>query len=157
MRFEPLLSWTYDDGGREAAGFRGHSVGDCVVRSVAIVTGRSYKRVHAAMTKIVRGGLHRDHWGRKPSVNDGVPTSSLAFRTYMEKAGYRYVVTSDQKLLLGIHKLPRGRLIVSLRRHYTAVVNGAIRDTYDPRFNHSGEQVEARVLGYWIKAKTPKG
>jgi hypothetical protein len=34
-------SWQYNDGSREAAGYRGEA-GDCVVRAIAIATGMDY-------------------------------------------------------------------------------------------------------------------
>ena len=33
-----MIDYRYDDGGREAAGYRGKT-GDCVVRAIAICTG----------------------------------------------------------------------------------------------------------------------
>ena len=35
------MNWVYDDGGRNAAGFRGKA-GDCVARSIAIATRLPY-------------------------------------------------------------------------------------------------------------------
>src|SRR5215510_157914 len=39
------LPWTYDDGGRQDAGFIGE-VGDCVTRSITIVGGMEYLMVY---------------------------------------------------------------------------------------------------------------
>ena len=39
------LKLKVDDGGRSAAGYKGQA-GDCVVRSIAIVTGMSYQKVY---------------------------------------------------------------------------------------------------------------
>ena len=39
------LELKIDDGGRAAAGFKG-KVGDCVVRSIAIVTNISYQKIY---------------------------------------------------------------------------------------------------------------
>ena len=39
------LKLKVDDGGRSAAGYKGKA-GDCVVRSIAIVTGMSYQKVY---------------------------------------------------------------------------------------------------------------
>jgi hypothetical protein len=54
------LSFQYDDGGREAAGFKG-STGDCAVRASAIASGRPYKEVYALVIKLAKGerGLGR--------------------------------------------------------------------------------------------------
>jgi hypothetical protein len=40
-----LMKIVIDDGGREAAGFKG-SAGDCVCRAIAIASGRPYKEVN---------------------------------------------------------------------------------------------------------------
>ena len=39
------LKLKVDDGGRSAAGYKGKA-GDCVVRSIAIVTGMNYQKVY---------------------------------------------------------------------------------------------------------------
>ena len=44
------LELQINDGGRFAAGYKGKT-GDCVVRSIAIVTGMSYKRVYNELYK----------------------------------------------------------------------------------------------------------
>lgn len=33
-------------------------------------------------------------------------------------------------------ELPSGRLVVSVSKHYTAVIDGVIHDTYDPQRAH---------------------
>ena len=45
---------------------------------------------------------------------------------------------------LRAEELPTGRLVVSLSKHVTAVVNGVIRDTHDP--SHGGTRC---VYGYF--------
>ena len=40
-----MAKYEYNDGGREAAGFKG-SAGDCAVRALSIVTGREYNEVY---------------------------------------------------------------------------------------------------------------
>ena len=39
------MTWEYNDGGREEAGYKG-STGDCVARSIAIATGVPYQKVY---------------------------------------------------------------------------------------------------------------
>ena len=49
---------------------------------------------------------------------------------------------------LRAEELPAGRLVVSLSKHVTAVVNGVIRDTYDPsRGGTSGPPPGVRTRG----------
>jgi hypothetical protein len=47
------MNYVYDDGGREAAGFKGKT-GDCVTRAIAIATGKPYQEVYDALW----AGLH---------------------------------------------------------------------------------------------------
>jgi hypothetical protein len=54
------MEFVYDDGGRAAAGFKG-STGDCVVRAIAIASGKPYREVYDALnvlSKQARSG-HR--------------------------------------------------------------------------------------------------
>jgi hypothetical protein len=53
-------------------------------------------------------------------------------------------------------ELPPGRLVVSVSRHYTAVIDGVIRDTHDPQRttfwyepDGSTRRSERCVYGYW--------
>ena len=43
-------------------------------------------------------------------------------------------------------ELPLGRLVVSISRHYTAVIDGTVWDTHDPCQNGM-----RGVYGYWRK------
>jgi hypothetical protein len=127
-----------DDGGRKLAGFKGDA-GDCVVRSVAIASGRPYAEVYAACADIM-AGLRKTKGRRaagKRSASDGVYTTSKAFKTYI--AGLGFVWTPTMKIGEGcrVHladgELPMGRLIVKVSRHVTAVIDGVVHDTYDPQ------------------------
>lgn len=127
----------YNDGGRAAAGFKG-SAGDCVCRSVAIVTGRPYKEVYerlAAGTGAQRATKRKGK--RAASARNGINTKRKWFRDYMTELGLRWVPTmkigSGCKVHLADGELPNGKIIVSLSRHYTAVVDGIIHDTFDPQ------------------------
>jgi len=44
------MTWTHNDGGREAAGYKG-TTGDCVCRSIAIATERSYQEIYDPVKK----------------------------------------------------------------------------------------------------------
>lgn len=47
------MKWVYDDGGREAAGYKG-STGDCVCRAVSIATGIPYQQVYDDINRIAK-------------------------------------------------------------------------------------------------------
>ena len=69
---------------------------------------------------------------------------------YMDALGFRYVATmsvgSGCKTHLRSDELPKGRLIVQVSKHYTAVIDGVIHDTFDP--SRGGTRC---VYGYWVK------
>lgn len=126
----------YDDGGRGRAGFKG-SAGDCVTRAVAIATGLPYMDVYTALSHGMRTRRNTSRGKRKASARDGVNTKRQWFKDYMRGLGWVWVPTmaigSGCTVHLHAAELPGGRLIVAVSRHYTAVINGVIHDTHDPR------------------------
>lgn len=142
-----MMPWVFDDGGREAAGFKGRT-GDCGVRAIAIATGRDYRGVyeqaHAALVAApvkVRG--------RSTSPRDGLPTKIM--REMLAGFGWVWQPTmhigGGCQVHLLAEELPAGRLIVRLSRHYAAVVDGVVRDTYDPN---------VRIAGFWPAGDGPR-
>lgn len=149
------LSWVYDDGGREAAGFQGHT-GDCAARAVAIVTGRGYQEVYddlAAFAAEHEAG--RRARGKRTPSHPRTGYHSDTLRAYLAERGWRWVPTMEVGTGTRVHLsddlydeiafLGEVRVIVRLSRHYAAVAEGTIRDTHDP----SREGTRA-VYGYWI-------
>lgn len=157
----------FNDGGRVAAGFKG-SAGDCVVRAVAIATEQPYQTVYDALAE---GNRHERQTKRstkssgKRSANNGINVRRKWFKDYMARLGWKWVATmgigTGCKVHLTDGELPMGRLIVSVSKHYTAVIDGVIHDTHDPQ--RDGETIytpDGRVLqgggrcvyGYWVKA-----
>ena len=148
------MDWIFDDGGRAAAGYKG-SAGDCVCRSIAIVTGRDYKELYSDLSH----GMGSQRKSKGASARNGITTSRKWFKDYMRSLGFVWTPT----MLIGqgckVHllkgELPMGRLVVSLSKHYTAVVDGIIRDTHNPQRStiicENGEQHMAHrcVYGYW--------
>jgi len=45
------MNFNYNDGGRNDAGYKG-TTGDCVTRSISIVTGKPYKEVYDALNQL---------------------------------------------------------------------------------------------------------
>lgn len=130
------LSYRYDDGGRSAAGYRGEA-GDCVTRSIAIATGLPYAEVYALVN--VYAGRERPKQRSRSAARTGVHKSTT--RRIMAGLGWKWKPTmhigSGCTVHLADGELPSGRLIVSVSRHLTAVIDGEIRDTYDPRRGNS--------------------
>lgn len=133
----PHMPFVKDDGGRAAAGFKG-SAGDCVARSVAIASGRPYAEVYQALASGRGEQRVTRRSGKKPaSARNGINVRRKWFKDYMAKLGFRWVPTmhigQGCKVHLVAGELPPGRLIVSVSKHYTAVIDGVVHDTYDPQ------------------------
>lgn len=131
------MKWEYDDGGRRAAGFKGDT-GDCVVRAVAIATGLPYGEVYQGISRLQRTQRVTKHTRKGlRSVRNGTYTRRKWFKDYMARLGWVWTPTMAIGAGCTVHlhdgELPPGRLIVALSRHYTAVIDGVIRDTYDPQ------------------------
>lgn len=126
------MQWVHDDGGRADAGYKG-TTGDCVVRSIAIAAGIPYQEVYDAinvMAKEQRVTKRR----RKSSARNGVGRS--IYDPYLKAQGFVWVPTmffgSGCTTHLDAGELPKGRLLVRVSKHITAVIDGVIHDTYDP-------------------------
>lgn len=144
-----------DDGGRASAGFKG-SAGDCVARSVAIASGRPYAEVYAALAK--GSGTQRKSARtakRATSARNGINTGRKWFKEYMSSLGFEWVPTmhigSGCKVHLTADELPSGPIVVSVSKHYTAMIDGIIHDTHDPRReSHWTEPYKDPMPeGYW--------
>lgn len=142
MRFQ------YDDGGRSKY-FKTENVGDCVCRAIAIGTGEDYKAVYDRlnqMSKTERTSMRKQ--GRS-SARNGVYKQT--FHKLLEEMGWTWHPTmqigSGCKVHMREDELPKGRVIVSLSKHLSCVIDGVIHDTYDC------SRGETRcVYGYWTKA-----
>lgn len=148
------INFQYDDGGRADAGFKGHT-GDCVCRAIAIATSIPYKEVYAlineygkaerANRKSRKGNAYN---GRRSSARTGVYGDTI--RKIMAHLGWTWVPTMQIgqgcKVHLSADELPKGRLVLNLSRHCTAVIDGVLHDTYD--CSRNGTRC---VYGYYFK------
>jgi len=142
------MQWVYDDGGRAAAGYRGHTR-DCVVRAVAIATGLAYQEVYGDFAAEMRAA-RLGRAGESRSPRDGVPVHRRWFREWLAKLGWEWhptmTIASGCRVHLRAEELPSGNLIVRLSGHVVAVIDGVIHDTSDP--SRHGTRC---VYGYWRK------
>lgn len=137
------MKWVYNDGGRAAAGYKGHA-GDCAARAIAIAAEIPYQQAY----DLINGHAKDERRKRKSSARSGVYRPTM--HKVMESLGWKWTPT----MLVGqgcrVHlrdgELPGGRLIVNLSKHYAAVVDGVIHDIYDP--SRDGSRC---VYGYWRK------
>ena len=113
---------------------------DCVVRAISNVSGRCYDEVHALLKK----------HGRKDCCGTYWKTSEKA----LHELGYKavYIGTSRTAMYYGMYRsqpcefknktlqtlvneLPRGKFVVFIRGHATALIDGKIVDTFDNKAN----------------------
>lgn len=144
------MEFVYNDGGREDAGCKGKA-GDCVARAIAIASGISYKDVYAVLAAGTGSQRATSRTGKKAkSARNGIYVKRKWFKEYMASLGFKWVATmhigSGCTTHLKKDELPTGDIIVSLSKHYAAVINGVLHDTYDC----SRDETRC-VYGYWIK------
>lgn len=142
------MIWVYDDGGRVEAGYRGRT-GDCAARAAAIATREPYQEIYdainvAAQRERPRGGAKRS------SARTGVWPRTLG--VVLAAHGFEWVPTmsigSGCRVHLAAEELPGGAIVARLSKHFTAVVDGVIRDDHDPNAGREGPRC---VYGYWTK------
>lgn len=125
---EPIVGFKRDDGGRQAAGFKG-TTGDCVVRALAIMSDRGYKECYdacASANKLfnpnraasARNGVNENAWH--------YVFSYLGFQDTGVKASDNLTITSAYQQF--------GDCVVEIPRHLLAVKGGYVLDAWDSRF-----------------------
>src|SRR5215207_7357895 len=126
------MGFQYNDGGRAEAGYRGEA-GDCVTRSIAIATGKSYQEVYDSLNRLATEERPRGR-RRRSSARDGV--NRKTYDKYLKSLGWDWTPTMEIGGGCQVHmreeELPPGRLIVRLSKHISAVIDGVIHDTHDP-------------------------
>jgi len=152
---DEVRKYEYDDGGREAAGWKGTG-GDCVVRAVAIATGRPYQEVYdrcAEGNKNSPGSFSSR--GRRTALH-GVAVKEKWFKDYMKELGFEWVVAPYGQVHVRSDSLPQqGSFMLEVGNHYAAYVDGVLRDTWDcstikkRRRKHRKDGITRCVWGYW--------
>ena len=154
------MPFVIDDGGRTEAGYKGVA-GDCVTRAIAIAADLPYQTVYDAINLLSRSERgHKTKRGARSrsSARSGVHKRTI--RRYLESLGWKWTPTMGIGTGCRVHlcsgELPPGRLVVSVSKHLTAVIDGVIHDTHDPQreehcFDGSGRSWINRrcVYGYW--------
>ena len=133
------MTYQFDDGGRQDAGWKGKG-GDCVTRAIAIASGRPYREVYDRLAEgnaTQRTGRRRRQRssGRRTALH-GISVKRKWFKDYMAELGFEWTATMGIGTGCQVHvradELPlEGRLVLALSKHYTAYVDGVLRDTYD--------------------------
>lgn len=141
------MKFEFNDGGRWAVGYKG-SAGDCVARALAIALHRPYQEIYEDLNALATKERLGKRKRSKSNARTGVFKST--YKRYLLSRGWVWVPTmfigQGCKVHLRADELPAGRLIVSLSKHLTAVIDGVIHDTYDP--SRDGTRC---VYGYFIR------
>ena len=148
------LKFEVDDGGRAAAGYKGQA-GDCVVRSISIVTGMPYQKIYDDLLKAnkefrntSRTKLARSLKQKNDSPRSG--THRVVLKKYLAQLGFQWTPTmfvgKGCKVHLKKEELPSGSLLVSCSKHITVVKDGVLHDTHD--CSRNGTRC---VYGHWTK------
>ena len=139
------MSWIHNDGGRAVAGYKGRT-GDCGIRAFAIASMENYQYVYDAMNIIAKG--EKPSKTRKGTSNSRTGVHKHTYKKFMEFHGWVWVPTmfvgQGCKVHLTPDELPAGRIVVNLSKHYAAVIDGIVHDTYD--CTRDGTRC---VYGYW--------
>lgn len=126
------MKWVKDDGGRANAGFKGIT-GDCVCRAIAIATGRPYKEVYDLINEFSKSERVGKRKKKKSNARTGVYKGCI--KKVMDHYGWTWVPTMKVGQGCTVHltedELPKGRLVVNVSKHSTAVIDGVLHDIYD--------------------------
>lgn len=127
------MTYQYNDGGRAVAGFKGNS--DCGIRAVSIALEMPYKDSRRLLQEFARKGkqgsgqISRGIY--KEDIDAALRSKGWVWRSAPKFQG-RKAKYSD---------LPKGRVIARMAKHYAAVIDGVLMDTWDSS--------DKMVYGYW--------
>ena len=141
------MNWIFNDGGRAESGYKG-TTGDCACRAISIATGMNYKDVYKMINEYAK--KERTSKRKKTISNARTGVYIHTFKKIMRDLGWQWKPTmqigSGCHTHLKAEELPKGTIICNVSRHYVAVIDGVINDTYD--CSRDGNRC---VYGYWYK------
>jgi hypothetical protein len=134
-----MMDYVKTDGGRKDAGYKTtkpYQI-DCAVRSISIALDEDYRTVFVEMMEL---GLEMG----------GYPSMKPVYETYLENKGWtkNKCPRNEQGKLIKIRnwKDAPARTVVLNSGHLTAIVDGAVHDTWDCRYRP--------VNSYWTDPET---
>ena len=129
--------------------------GDCGPRAVAIITEQPYQVVYDELQR------RQEEWRLKSNSKRAMITKPhrnkvhfgtfmFVVKEYLLDLGWKWKPTmgigTGCKVHLKASELPKGRILCRLSRHFVAVIDGVINDTYNP----SRDRTRC-VYGYFYK------
>ena len=155
-----MIAYRYDDGGRAAAGFRGKT-GDCVVRAIAICAGEDYPSVYETMAEHMKANGYaasgnayatRERKRKTPRRRGELSARRVQDRV-LEAYGFgkARLPAGERPTFTEAHRR-YGDCIVGTTKHLAAIVNGALRDTFDGRiYQWDFETRERKAQSVWVR------
>lgn len=131
-----MQTFNYNDGGRLKAGFKGLA-GDCVCRAICIATNKPYQEVYDVLAcgNSSQRKSKNQKKAKQKSASNGINVKRDWFKNYMRILGFEWIPTmhigQGCKVHLKADELPMGNIICSVSKHWVAVIDGVINDTYD--------------------------
>lgn len=131
------MKWKFNDGGRSEY-FKGTG-GDCVARAISIASGIDYMEVYNRLAEGVqtqrKSKRSSSSTGKKTALH-GINVKRKWFKDYMTELGFEWTpcmsIGSGCKFHFTSEEMPSGRIVASLSKHYSVMIDGIINDTYDP-------------------------
>lgn len=131
-----VLGFKYDDGGGNK--YARYATGDCATRAMAVVTGEHY----LSILRLIQNEAENERGGKR---SDGKTYTRLsAVRNIMQQKGWQFVDMRKSPKKFSEWKAETGTWLVWCPQHFTAVIDGVIHDTFDPR-----TEGITTVKGYW--------
>ena len=135
-----MIGYVYDDGGRMDSGRRGHT-GDCLTRAISIVSGDPYDYVYKCVSETMNrygyGKSGNVYYTRSKSNNTkktrrrpGIGTVQLKI---LEEYGFKKMKLDSVKPTYTEAYEIYGNCIVTTTKHFAAIVDGNLSDTFDGR------------------------
>jgi len=118
------LGYTYNDGGRGKAGYRGEAR-DCVCRAIAILTESPYEEVYQRISEFNR------KLGRPASARNGVTWKQVP--KLLELFGFERMKLPPVKPTYREAYYTFGDCLVSTTKHVAALKDGLLQDIVDGR------------------------
>jgi hypothetical protein len=132
------MGYVFNDGGKVAAGFKGSE--DCATRALAIALELDYKDArailmkHSKMGRLGSGAISRGVY--KEDLDSALRSLGWKWVSVKKIAGRKAKYTD----------IDSTRFIARMAKHFVAVVNGNILDTFDSS--------DKMVYGYWEKTES---
>ena len=130
-----MANFTYTDGGRAEAGYKG-TANDCATRALSIAEDIHYQVIYQDVNRFLKTTFFENLTARQ-----GLPEEIV--KRYYGKMGWRYIQVSEGYVTHD--KLPGGKVILNLEDHVSTVIDGVIHD------DHDWTKENYKVLGYWRK------